>query len=378
VKHKPVFEELPLGSIKPLGWLEKQLEIQANGLTGYLEEIWEDVGPDSAWLGGNGEDWERGPYYCDGLVPLAYILQDETLLEKSKKWIEWTLNSQESNGFFGPKSNKDWWPRMVMLKVLKQYYEATGDKRVPMFMKKYFEYQLKTLKDQPLEIWAVARGYENVLSVLWLYEIMKDESLIRLVDILFEQSINWSELFLKFPYKKPTQYYLNWREFSELLSNRWANLKEPEKLGITKEKAEELFYLYHTTHVVNIAMGLKEPALRYLRYGDPKCKEAVIKGIEEIMRYHGMPNGMFSGDEHLNGKNPTQGTELCAVVEYMFSLENLFRVFGDPRFGDILERVTYNALPATIKLDFCAHQYDQQVNQVLCSVAPKELVQQWR
>ncbi|HEY1807971.1 MAG TPA: hypothetical protein VGG42_05370, partial [Acidobacteriaceae bacterium] len=58
---------LPLGSIQPHGWLLDQLRIQAAGLSGHLYEIWPDVGPNSGWLGGTGESWERGPYYLDGL-----------------------------------------------------------------------------------------------------------------------------------------------------------------------------------------------------------------------------------------------------------------------------------------------------------------------
>lgn len=93
--------KLLLGSIKPKGWLQNQLKIQASGLTGNLEEIWEYVGQNSGWLGGTGEDWERGPYYLDGLLPLAYLLQDKELIDKSQNWIEWTLNSQREDGFFG-------------------------------------------------------------------------------------------------------------------------------------------------------------------------------------------------------------------------------------------------------------------------------------
>ena len=73
---------LPLGSIRPAGWLREQLLIQARGLSGHLDETWADVGPDSGWLGGGGESWERGPYYLDGLIPLAYLLDDPALKKK--------------------------------------------------------------------------------------------------------------------------------------------------------------------------------------------------------------------------------------------------------------------------------------------------------
>jgi len=55
------------------------------------------------------------------------------------------------------------------------------------------------------------------------------------------------------------------------------------------------------------------------------------------------------------------------VVEYMFSLENLISYFGDPAFGDRLERICFNALPGTFDVKMWAHQYDQQANGVLCN-----------
>ncbi len=65
------------GELKPAGWLKKQLEIQAAGLSGHLDKIWPDI-RDSRWIGGDKEGWERVPYWLDGFIPLAYFLDDET------------------------------------------------------------------------------------------------------------------------------------------------------------------------------------------------------------------------------------------------------------------------------------------------------------
>jgi hypothetical protein len=123
------------------------------------------------------------------------------------------------------------------------------------------------------------------------------------------------------------------------------------------------------THVVNNAMGIKAPGVWYRVSRDPEDRAAVSRNIETLDRYHGQVTGVFSGDEHYAGKSPSQGTELCAVAEYLYSLEVLLSALGDPALGDRLERIAYNALPATFSPDMWAHQYDQQVNQVVCKVA---------
>jgi DUF1680 family protein len=356
---KPEFTELALGCVKPEGWLLQQLKLQADGLTGHLDEVWPDVGANSGWLGGDGEDWERGPYYLDGLLPLAYLLDDPYIKNKVQKWVEWSLQSQENDGFFGPKSNCEWWPRMVMLKVMMQYYSATNDERVLPFMDRYFRYQAANLQSRPLSMWGVPRAAENILAVYWLYEKTGEAYLTKLAELLFEQSYDWVKFYEKFPFKTSMSEYMPWKEFRAVFKS--------QPMDFDQEEKNPLYSSYHASHVVNVAMGLKYAAMKFMQTGDKAYAENVKKGFEQLMKYHGVAYGLFTGDEHLNGTNPTQGTELCAVVETMFSFEVLTRTFGTVWTCDNLEKLAYNMLPAAIKSDYWGRQYDQQANQVMCS-----------
>ena len=307
------FYPLPLGSVKPAGWLKQQLRIQANGLTGHLDEVWPDVGPNSAWLGGNGEGWERGPYYLDGLLPLAYLLGDPALIAKARKWVDWTLDHQRPDGGFGPettfgKPTSDWWPNMVMLKVLTQYQEASGDPRVIPVLEKYFAYQAAQLESNPLHEWAQYRWGDEVLSIIWLYNRNGDPKLLDLARTLAKQGFDWKALFADYPYKDKV-----------------------EKKDATLQ-----------THGVNNAMALKTEALWSLISGDPADRESSRQMLEALDRYHGAPTGTFAADEHVAGHDPSQGTELCAVVEEMFSLEELTAIYGDP-----ISPTGWSELPST-------------------------------
>ncbi len=345
-KHYPTNREplipsrlvpLPLGAVKPEGWLKDQLVVQANGLTGHLDEFWPSLAA-NPWKGGDG--WERPPYYLDGLVGLAYLLEDERLIKKTQSWMDWIVTSSRGNGWFGPSQNNDRWPLAVALKVLTQYHEATGDPRALAVIQNYFRFLKDNPPDWPDNSWRGVRAMEHVVTAFWLHRRTGDPEVLNVARSIFENSFDWVGYFTDFPYPEEV-------------------LAQGIKYG-------------HPSHVVNIAMAIKHPGVYFQFSKEPRHRDAVHQGLASLDRHHGQVTGRFSGDEHLAGRRPTQGTELCAVVEFMFSLENLIAVLGDVALADRLELLAYNANPGTCTADYWAHQYDQQANQVLVSVAKRQ------
>ena len=327
------FIPLPLGSVKADGWLLKQLQLQKDGLTGHAEALYNsanDLGPGSDWLGGNGDSWERAPYYVKGLVPLAYILgstEAPDLIVKARKWIDWSLDHQQPNGFFGPSRNTDWWARIPMLYAIRDFYEATDDSRVIPFLTKYFRYQNDNIGTIGLSSWGKSRAGDNIELVFWLYNRTGDGFLLELADKLEKQAYDWTNIFT---------------------NNLFMNFGTD----------------FQPKHNVNVPQASKMPVIYYQKSKLEADKDAYHIGREHLMCNHGQPVGMQSGSEMLGGRSAITGLELCSIVEEMQSAETVQMILGDASIGDNLEKVTFNALPGSMSKDLKGMQYYTQVNQV--------------
>jgi DUF1680 family protein len=333
LKAQP-YLRLPLGSVCAKSWLKHQLELQRDGLTGHAEELYGDIGK-SDWISdtkrGDQFAWERGPYYAKGLIALAYVLDDQGLKDKARKWIDRVIESQREDGDFGPKPN-NWWANMIVLHYLRDYEEATGDERVPAFLEKYFRFQLKTLPTHTLfndSKWAKARGGDNLEIVLWMYNRTGEKWLMDLARLLVEQTNQWH------------RYYADGQ----------GDCAYPE-------------------HIVNVMQGLKTPPLMYLVSGDTAHKEGFANALKPdgwLMQRCGRIDGMVSGTEPLTDRSSTQGTEFCAIVERILSDTVAIKILGDAGIGDQLEWIAYNALPAAFSPDLKGLRYYSLPNQPKCT-----------
>ena len=319
--------------IKPQGWLKRQLEIQAEGLSGNLHETWPDI-RDSAWIGGKREGWERVPYWLDGFIPLSYLLEDDEMIATVKKYIDAIVSAQQDDGWICPcnkekRKKYDTWAIQLICKTLKVYYDCSSDERIPEVIYRVLKNYYESLKSGEIKLfgWGKFRWFESFISINFLYEKYNEDWIKDLAKIIKEQGFDYNTTVEN--WKKP--------------SHKWQM----------------------NTHIVNIAMMLKSEAVSHEILGEEYTDNA--EKLRTILdKYNGTVFEGFTGDEVLSGLDPTRGTECCAIVEHMYSYEEIFAHTGENKWAERLEVLGFNALPATLSEDMWTHQYVRQVNQIAC------------
>lgn len=328
--------KLPVGSIRPRGWLRKQLRLQADGFHGHLGEISGFLRKEgNSWLDPQGRGdhgWEESPYWLKGYLNCAYVLGDEKMIAEAKVWIEGALGSRKPDGWFGPDEGRkgiesdvagrdDLWPNMIMLCCLQDYYSATGDKRVIELMARYFKYLHGVPEDKYLlGWWPKMRGGDNLYSIYWLYNRTGDKWLLELAEKNHRRTARWDE---------------------------------------------DIIYDWHN---VNISQCFGEGATWWLQSHDPKDLQSAYRNWRKVRDTYGqVPGGMFGGDEGCRPgyDDPRQCIETCGIVEKMHSDEALIAITGDLLWADGCEDAAYNMLPAALTADFTAVRYLTAPNQVV-------------
>ena len=323
--------------ITPKGWIKKQLELQKDGLSGNLDKMWRDV-KDSSWIGGDADGWERVPYWLDGFVPLAYLLRDEDMIARARKYIDAIVANQEESGWICPcpeeeRKKYDTWAIILISKVLVVYYDCSGDERIPEVVCKVLKNFYDLLIEGKVDIfgWGKYRWFETFIAINFVKERFNPDWLPKLAKLVAEKGMDYNT--------------------------------------VTKLWERPLNHWRFDTHIVNLAMMLKYEAVSCDILGTEYVDKA--QELYDILyKYNGTPVELFTGDECLSGTSPIQGTELCAVVEQMYSYEILYAFTGDKKWAEKLEVIAYNALPATISEDMWTHQYVQMSNQIACITFP--------
>jgi hypothetical protein len=328
------FIRLPFGSIAPAGWLKRQLEIEADGLTRHLldqktfDRCIEPIAKSSVE---SEVSYQKGVYQ-EGIIVLAYLTRDEVFLKRARESIELTL--AEDPAFLGDnpaQQNAVLYRRSRQIRAFIEYFEATRDERIVEWMKKFYAAWGKF--DGKLEWWPESATTDLFHVGYWLYNLTGERAILDTIESKSGFTDAIADSFLDFPSGK------------------------------------------YETHNVVVAWISKAPAMKFELNPEDRYRRATFEGIARRERWFGQIGGRYTGHEHYckleNGRRPTNGTELCGVVEYMYSMELLMELFGRVDLADRLESLAYNSLPGACTPDFFSHQYDQQANQVNVSVAKR-------
>jgi len=349
---------IPLGHIKPKGWLERQARLQADSLTSHLPYFWPEIA-NTSWLGGDSDNdgglHESTPYWLNGAVALAHVLNHSVLLQLTDHYISEALKRQHEDGWLGPDTDKtDFWSRYPFMIALAQQHEALADsdpRRTSILQAslKFLDVVAARLNaGVSFKDWSAARAHDLIWVIHYFADFLEAtggqdatvSKILALAQQLHEDGFHWH-----------AAWFGNASAFPQ------EAVDCPASCG-------------HWTHGVNNAQAVKHGAVWSRQASSDSDAKAASEqswhAWDMLRKLHGQPHGAFGADEHLAGRFPSRGSELCLVVESMWSLALSAQAsFNDSmatRSLDALEALAFNALPGGLSDDLWSHPYLQFAN----------------
>ncbi|MBN2164175.1 MAG: glycoside hydrolase family 127 protein [Pontiellaceae bacterium] len=325
-----VFCESSVNSIKPQGWMLHLLETQRDGLTGHMQVAGDPFDKDG-W-GAPAEkimdqwaQYEQCGYWADGALRCGYLIGDEALKQKVKGWIEYQITHPDENGFIGPKNISFLWPEVVFFRAMMAEYAATKDDRILQALKKnYHAPQYETFSSGDGDFFK-DRLILHIEIMCWLYAQTGD----------------------RFFLEKSEKAY---REFNEAQG----------QYSLSAMKSDSVPH----SHAVSYSENLKIPVILYMYTGRKEYLDAALNAVRKVYKYHGLIDGLPSGNELHDGHFSNEVHETCTASDMQWALGYLLQATGDPKWADLIEQICFNAGLGSVAKDFRSYQYYSGPNQV--------------
>ena len=331
------WEETSLKDIRPDGWLKEKLISQKEGLTGHPEALsypyntclWAGEIPR---MGTHGRDWwryEQTAYYTDGLLRLGYLLQDQEFIDKGEAGIEYTLAHPWKNGRLGSKLVDYTWPFAVFFRAVKAQYDVSPDPAMLEALTRHFD-------SIPMDLLIRKRNIISIEGMLWTAAHTGNKALVEKADSAF-------------------------RLRAQLLED--TTLSRDDRVTPEFLRAEEPYNM----HGVTMSEILKLPIMLYAATGDTWYKDLATYSLNRLYEEDGLPDGLFTSAEWLQGKGIRHSHETCNATDMSWTLGYFLEILKDAKYADQLEKIVFNAGSGSVTQDFKALQYYSSVNQFLAT-----------
>ena len=354
-KEQPLAEKwqvLPIGAVKPTGWLSHQIQDNLAGFVGRLDSLVpslivkddiygkdrltrkvksKDVGALS-----DGGDWqvqflwwnsETQSNWWDGYIRSAILAGDKAHLSRTEQYIQRILSTQDTDGYLG-----------IYDKELRYRFDNENG-----------------------ELWAKASLYRGLLA--W-YEYTKDPKLLTAIEratqnVMTNYPINASRPFYSVnPNVGGLSHGLTFTDVLENLHRLTGKIQYRDyALFLYKDfsahnlnEDAQLPKLLHTAtplkgHGVHTYEHLRSLAAAYYASGNPVLQKAMNNFLTRIQDYT-TPSGGPVGDEWIGGRKADathRGYEYCSLHELMHGYAALLAKSGFGSFGDKAEHLFFNA-----------------------------------
>jgi uncharacterized protein len=316
--------ELPVGAVKPQGWIGQWLLRQAEGLSGHPENLAYPY--DTCMMAGvippptvkHGEDWwryEQSGYFFDATARLNLLIDDPALKQRHQAALDYILQHSSPLGY---GANTTGWPNAVIGRGLLADYSATQNAAIGNLVQQYIVNHGRT-RD---------RDGVNAEAALYFYGLTGDPQLLAYAQRVYD----------------------GYTAASSFCSVDKINGSAPLR-----------------NHGVTAAEFLKILPLMYLYTGNPQAFDLTKRAYAKVVADSLMPDGGIVSSESLGTTAFNSLHETCDITDWSWSLGYVLLATGDAQFADLIERATFNALPGAVSKDFKQLQYFSSANQILAS-----------
>lgn len=331
--NKSVLQDIGIEGMKVEGWMKEVLTTQRNGLTGHIQvagapfdkEGWGDATQKKMdrW-----EDFEQTGYWADGALRCGYLIDDPELTQRVKEWIDFQIDHPKEDGFIGPELH-NLWPHVVFFRVIMAEYSRNPSPKIIKALSNHYKNAARSqtlIKTGGPEWDFNERTMLHIEMLCWLYQQTNDAFFI-------EKAENTYKAFCSRKSPFTMQAFLS------------------DEVPIV--------------HSVSSFETLKIPVILYINTGKKEYLDAAIHGIQKVYKYHGLADGIPSGNEAHDGNMPNEVHETCCVSDAQWALGYFLQATGDVQWADLMEKICFNAAFSVVWKDFKSLQYYSSPNQVI-------------
>lgn len=331
--NKSVLQDIGIEGMKAEGWMKEVLTTQRNGLTGHIQvagapfdkEGWGDATQKKMdrW-----EDFEQTGYWADGALRCGYLIDDPELTQRVKEWVDFQIDHPKEDGFIGPELH-NLWPHVVFFRVIMAEYSKNPSPKIIKALSNHYKNAARSqtlIKTGGPEWDFNERTMLHIEMLCWLYQQTNDAFFI---------------------------------EKAEDTYKAFCSRKSPFTMQAFLSDEVPI------VHSVSSFETLKIPVILYINTGKKEYLDAAIHGIQKVYKYHGLADGIPSGNEAHDGNMPNEVHETCCVSDAQWALGYFLQATGDVQWADLMEKICFNAAFSVVWKDFKSLQYYSSPNQVI-------------